>query len=46
MRRLRRQPAWENRSYSDVRCAAYAELVGDTATADPWIGLVGQAMFG
>eukprot|EP00435_Cladocopium_sp_Y103_P016088 s32_g4.t1 len=39
MRRLRRQPAWENSSYGDVRCAAYTELLGDKTAADAWYGL-------
>lgn len=34
MRRLRRQPAWENSSYGDVRCAAYTELLGDKTAAE------------
>lgn len=38
MRRLRRlEPTWENVSYSELRCAAYAELLGDKSIAEPWI---------
>ena len=37
MRRLRQEPTWENVSYSELRCAAYAELLGDKSIAEPWI---------
>lgn len=33
MRRLRQEPTWENVSYSELRCSAYAELLGDKSIA-------------
>ena len=49
MRRLRRlEPTWENVSYSELRCAAYAELLGDKSIAEPWIvefaGSIGRSV--
>ncbi|CAK9111976.1 Glyceraldehyde 3-phosphate phosphatase [Durusdinium trenchii] len=34
MRRLRQEPPWEKVSYCNLRCAAYAELLDDTALAE------------